>query len=126
MTVTDPPLVEGEEQGDRTHLGFLALSVALAALTWLLTSGLPFPEGKPAGPGRMALAVTALTAGCWLLRALPMAAASLLPLALFPLLKVQSTRQVAGSYADPILWMFFGGFILALAIERCGLHRRMA
>jgi sodium-dependent dicarboxylate transporter 2/3/5 len=95
-------------------------------LAWLSTADLPFPDGKPAGPGRMALAVTVLTAGCWLLRALPLAAASLLPLALFPVLHVQSTRQVAAAYADPILWMFFGGFIIALAIERCGLHRRMA
>ncbi|MDP6930607.1 MAG: DASS family sodium-coupled anion symporter, partial [Planctomycetota bacterium] len=75
---------------------------------------------------RRALAVTVLTVSAWLLQAMPLAPASLIPLALFPLCGVQSMAMVAPSYAHPILWLFFGGFIIALAIEKCGLHRRIA
>jgi sodium-dependent dicarboxylate transporter 2/3/5 len=72
------------------------------------------------------LFVTGLTTACWLLHAMPIAAASLLPLALLPLLGVASTAVLTEGYGDPILWLFGGGFVLALAVERSHLHRRFA
>ena len=104
----------------------LWLCAALALAVWQLSAGLQFADPASAHRGRLALAVTTLTAACWLLEAMPLAAASLLPLALLPLLAVQPVGEVAAAYAHPILWLFFGGFVLALAIERCGLHRRLA
>jgi sodium-dependent dicarboxylate transporter 2/3/5 len=118
------------EERDRLHWPMLLIAIGLAVATWVLTGSL-VGEREPGGPslspqGRAALAVTVLTAACWLLRAMPLAAASFLPLALFPTFGVTTMKQASTAYADPILWMFFGGFVLALAIERCGLHRRVA
>lgn len=105
--------------------GILLLGVALGALAFWLAGRL-FPAGVDAYPARMALAITVLTATCWLTQCLPLAVASLIPLALLPLCKVQTIQSVAPAYAHPILWLFFGGFVLALAIQRWNLHRRIA
>jgi len=73
-----------------------------------------------------AAAVAVLMAVWWMTDAIPLAATSLLPLALFPLLGVMSSREVAPSYADPLMFLYLGGFMIALAIEDSGLHRRIA
>ncbi|MBL8729166.1 MAG: DASS family sodium-coupled anion symporter [Planctomycetes bacterium] len=102
----------------------LAVLIGLAC-AWLGRS-LPFAAGADAGPACRLLFVTGLTTACWLLHAMPIAAASLLPLALLPLLGVASTEVLTEGYGDPILWLFAGGFVLALAVERSQLHRRFA
>lgn len=103
----------------------LVALVAGVAL-FLLAGFLPFPEGLDPYPARMAGGVTAFVAVLWLGNAMPMGAASLFPIALMPALGVLPIGQAASSYAHPILWLFFGGFVLALGIERWGLHRRIA
>jgi sodium-dependent dicarboxylate transporter 2/3/5 len=62
----------------------------------------------------------------WVTEAVPIAATALLPLALLPLLGVMSIAESAAPYANPVIYLFFGGFVLAAAFERCGLHRRLA
>jgi len=104
----------------------LAAALALAGLAYFAGKSLTFPAGVDVGAACRGLLVTVFVAACWLNGALPLGAASLLPLALFPLLAVQPMAVVARSYSDPILWMFLGGFVLARAIERFGLHRRLA
>lgn len=108
------------------HPGRFVIAVVLGVAAYFLGAGLSYPEGVDIGAARRGLAVTVLVATCWLNGALPLGAASLLPLALFPLLAVQPMAAVARCYSDPILWMFLGGFVLARAIERFGLHRRLA
>ena len=114
----------GREGGVRP-LRLLA-GVVGAGLAYWASAALPVPDAAAAEPARRALAITVLIATFWLNGALPLGAASLLPLALFPLFAVQPMASVARAYSDPILWMFFGGFVLARAIERFGLHRRLA
>ena len=83
------------------------------------------PEGLP----REAIIVAAIgvwMAIWWATEAIPVAVTAFLPLVALPLLDVVSTRDIAAPYAHPIVWLFFGGFVVALAIERCGLHRRIA
>jgi sodium-dependent dicarboxylate transporter 2/3/5 len=58
--------------------------------------------------------------------AIPIYATGLLPLAIFPLLGVADMRSASASYGHPLIFLFLGGFLIALAIERAGLHRRMA
>lgn len=99
------------------------LAAALGTGAGLL---LEYPDGRPALTGAFAVGLTTLVAWCWLTRCLPLAAASLLPLALFPVFGVLDSRTAAQAYASPIIWLFFGGFVLALGIERWGLHRRLA
>jgi len=75
---------------------------------------------------RSTVTVAVLTAWCWLLEALPLPIASLLPALLLPALGVAPAREVAPWYFQDILLLFLGGFILALALERYGLERRFA
>ncbi len=62
----------------------------------------------------------------WCTEAIPVAVTAILPLALFPLLGVGEIKVVAAPYANPIIYLFMGGFVIALAIERWNLHKRMA
>lgn len=62
----------------------------------------------------------------WVTEAVPIAATALLPLALLPLLGVMDIGAAAAPYANPVIYLFFGGFVLAAAFERSGLHRRLA
>lgn len=94
---------------------------ALFALIVLL----PPPVGlSPAG--RLTVAVAVLMAVWWLTEALPLAATALLPLLLFPLLGVATIEAAAAPYASPVIFLFLGGFVIAAALEQCGLHRRIA
>lgn len=103
---------------------WLMLAVALAVIAWFAAGLLRF-EGDSYAP-RMAAAITAFVAVCWLTNLVALGAASLMPLALMPLLGVLPIDAAATSYSHPVIWMFFGGFVLALGIERWGLHRRIA
>lgn len=62
----------------------------------------------------------------WMTEAIPVYATALLPMALFPLTGATSIREAARPYGHEIIYLFLGGFVLALAIERWGLHRRLA
>lgn len=93
-----------------------------AALLILLTNPLKATE-----PGQTAMAaVAAWMAIWWLTEAVPLAVTGILPLALFPILRIMSPVKVAASYGDKMLFLFLGGFLVALAIEESGLHRRLA
>ena len=108
------------------HPERLALALLVGLLCWWGGHHLPFlPNARPDAACRL-LFVTGFTTACWLLAAMPIAATSLLPLGLLPLLGVQSTAEMTRGYGDPILWLFGGGFVLAQSVERCGLHRRLA
>lgn len=62
----------------------------------------------------------------WITEALPLAATALLPLVLFPLLGITSGKDVAAEYMNSTIFLFIGGFVLALSMQRWGLHTRIA
>ncbi len=72
------------------------------------------------------LASIVLLVALWSNEALPMAVVSLLPIVLFPALGITDTKTTALNYANPIVFLFFGGFLLAIGVEKSGLHRWMA
>ncbi|MGE0708469.1 MAG: DASS family sodium-coupled anion symporter [Planctomycetota bacterium] len=92
----------------------------LAGLTWALA----FPSSGPL-VARMA-AVAVLMAAWWVLEVVPLYVTALLPLVLFPLLRIASLDKTAASYGKSTLFLFLGGFLLALGLQRAGLHRRIA
>jgi sodium-dependent dicarboxylate transporter 2/3/5 len=85
----------------------------------------PIPEGM-SPEAYKTLAVTILMAFWWITETLPISATALLPLILFPLLKVDSAQEVARQFGDKNIFLFMGGFFLACSIEKWGLHKRMA
>src|SRR5210317_2487555 len=97
--------------------------IGLAAFFAVFLS--PNPESLSTA-GWLVAGVTLLMAIWWATEAVPVAVTALLPLALFPLLQVTDFKEAALPYANPNIYLFLGGFILALAIERSGLHKRMA
>jgi sodium-dependent dicarboxylate transporter 2/3/5 len=72
------------------------------------------------------LALTLLMAIWWMTEALPLGATGLVPIALFPLLNVATAKQIAPGYANPVVLLLLGGFLLATAVERSGVHKRLA
>jgi solute carrier family 13 (sodium-dependent dicarboxylate transporter), member 2/3/5 len=96
--------------------GLLALAAMLAA---------PLPAGLDAAGWRVA-AVGALMAIWWFTEAIPISATALLPFVLFPVLGIAPAAKVAGSYWSPIIMLVLGGALVALAVEKAGLHRRLA
>lgn len=70
---------------------------------------------------------TALWMVCWwITEAVSISVTSLLPLILFPFFKVMPMADVGANYGSPIVFLFFGGFVLALALEKVNLHKRIA
>jgi sodium-dependent dicarboxylate transporter 2/3/5 len=101
------------------------IGLVLGPVVFLLMLLAPAPEGLPPAAWRTA-AVGALMAVWWMTEAIPIPATALLPLVLFPLLGIADIDAAAAPYANPIIYLFLGGFLLALALEASGLHRRVA
>lgn len=118
-TETQPPPMP-EQRSRAARVGLWLGPLLAGAILLLPTGGGLSPEAH-----RLA-AVTALMATWWMSEALPIAVVALLPLVLFPLAGIAPARSVAPNYGHDLVWLFFGGFQLAFAIERWDLHRRIA
>lgn len=78
------------------------------------------------GSAIQVIAVAAWMVIWWIAEAVPLPITALLPLILFPVLDVFSTAEAATPYANPIVFLFMGGFLIALAMEKRNLHKRIA
>uniref|UniRef100_Q07S52 Anion transporter n=1 Tax=Rhodopseudomonas palustris (strain BisA53) TaxID=316055 RepID=Q07S52_RHOP5 len=104
----------------RSQMRGTIMGVVVLAATLLL----PPPEGMSPQAWLVA-GVAVLMAIWWITEALPIAATALVPLLLFPLFGIATMRETAAPYADPIIFLFLGGFIVATAMQRWSLHRRI-
>jgi solute carrier family 13 (sodium-dependent dicarboxylate transporter), member 2/3/5 len=106
--------------GARQRIGLLLGPLILTAVLLVPPPAGMSPEGwRTAGVGL-------LMATWWISEAIPIPATALLPLALFPALGVGTIDAAATPYANPIIFLFLGGFMLAQAMQRWELHRRIA
>jgi len=86
---------------------------------------LPRPADLSA-EGQATLAMAGWMAVWWLAVAVPLAVTALLPLVLLPVLGVATPAAAAAPYANPVIFLFMGGFFIAAAMQRWSLHRRIA
>ena len=97
----------------------------LGPLFLLATIFLPAP-GEMAEPAWLALGLLLLMATWWSTEAIPIPATALLPIVLIPALGLGNVGAATAPYANPIIFLFMGGFVLGLAMQRWNLHRRIA
>ena len=86
---------------------------------------MPLPDGMTEIAQRM-FAVVALMAIWWVGEGTSFAVTALVPLVLFPLLGIMPSKQVASNYANHLIFLFLGGFMIALAMEKWNFHKRLA
>ncbi len=101
----------------------LGLWVGLLVFIGVLLS--PLPAGMSPEAKKVA-AVTLLMAIWWISEAVPIASTALVPLILFPVLGVMKSAKVAVNYANHNIFLFMGGLFIAMAMQKWGLHRRIA
>ncbi|GAB5378553.1 MAG: DASS family sodium-coupled anion symporter [Acuticoccus sp.] len=94
-------------------------------LLFLALQTLAPPAGMSASAWTL-LALMAWMVAWWVSEALPLAATALLPVIVMPLGGILPLAKVTESYGHPLIFLFLGGFMLAIAIEEAGLHRRIA
>lgn len=98
----------------------LAAGVLLGLIVFfIMPSDLPYELRATAGSA-------VLIAVWWMTEAIPLAATALMPLVLFPALGLAEIGDFSGNYAQPTIFLFMGGFMLAMAMQRWNLHKRIA
>ena len=101
------------------------IGLILGPLLFFVALLLPLPEGMTPAAQSVA-AVALLMMVWWITEAIPIPVTALLPLGMFPLLGAVPMAHVSGAYANHLIFLFMGGFLIAIAMERWELHRRIA
>lgn len=116
-----PSPVPGEAGLSRRQwVGLFLVPPAFAAMMWAPLFG------AMTGGMRAAAALTVIMAILWVCESVPLAATALLPLVFLPVFRLATPVEAASAYANDLIFLFIGGFILANGIEHWGLHRRLA
>ncbi len=112
-------------KSDQGYSGIKRAGLVLGPVCFLVILGLPAPEGMNDHAQRTA-AIAGLMVFWWISEALPLSATALVPLALFPALGVLSAKDVSAAYGNPNIFLFAGGFFIAMAMQKWNLHERIA
>ena len=119
MSASSEP-VDDNARGNRTRLAWLVAGPAVFAILVFFAPSTLAPDA------RHVLGLTAWMALWWVVEPVPLAATSLLPAALLPTLGVVTARDAVAPYANELVFLFLGGFLLAAALERWNAHARIA
>lgn len=110
-----------------------SLGLSAAILLFAILLFVPLPSEFAAdgelllpGPARRLLAVTVAMAVMWFTEAIPVCATAFLPLAAYPLLGIASAADASSPYVNHLTFLYFGGLVIAIAIERWQVHRRIS
>ncbi|MFD2438100.1 SLC13 family permease [Modicisalibacter luteus] len=106
----------------RVTWGLRAFGVAVALLVWI---AMGYAEGL-SSDARWVATIATLMAIWWMTEAIPLSATALLPIVLIPMLTERTVGQATAPYASSIVFLFLGGFLIAIAMEKWNLHRRIA
>ncbi len=109
-----------QDYGLRQRTGLI-----LGPLLFIFLIIMPSPVGMNP-EAQLVLASTAWIAAWWITEAIPIPVTSLLPIVLFPLTGVMSVGEATAPYANPNVFLFMGGFMIAVCMEKWNLHRRIA
>jgi len=101
------------------------LGMIFGPIVFLVMLLLPSPEGLSIADWRTT-ATAVMMAILWMTEAIPIPVTAILPLVLFPVLGVGTIKEVAAPYANPLIYLFMGGFIIALGMQHWGVHKRIA
>jgi sodium-dependent dicarboxylate transporter 2/3/5 len=104
----------------RVRWGGFVLGLVLAGIVYLLM------PGDVANEARVTAATAVLMAAWWMTEAIPIPATALVPLVVFPVFNGVDLSEVGGSYGSDTIFLFMGGFLIALAMQKWNLHRRIA
>ena len=107
---------------NKSRLNWFSFATGIALFLFFL---LVNPFGFDAKTSKT-LAVAALMISWWILEALPMPVVALLPIVLFPVMGIAKIEETTAPYASSAVFLFMGGFMLGLAIEKWNLHKRIA
>ena len=117
------------ESRNRFHLlALFAGPLAALAVWWLVPASYP-GDGEAVidfAAGRVTLALLVWMAVWWLTEAVELSTTALLPIAILPLFGAVSAAEAAAPYAHRLIFLFLGGFVIALSMQRWGLDRRIA
>jgi solute carrier family 13 (sodium-dependent dicarboxylate transporter), member 2/3/5 len=135
----DSPGVEAVAQRARTSAGprpgadeeqlsprRLVIGRILGPLLALLTYALLAQDESLASEARATAAIAVLMAVWWMSEALPLSVTALIPIIAFPLLGVLAVEDATAPYASPTVFLFMGGFMIAIAMQKWNLHKRIA
>ncbi|HXG78083.1 MAG TPA: DASS family sodium-coupled anion symporter [Methyloceanibacter sp.] len=115
----------GQDQGRVDYRTYQLAGLLLGPVCFAVMMVAPPPAGL-SHAGWATAALGAWMAIWWATEALPLFVTALLPLVLLPLLGISGINAAAAPYANPVIFLLLGGFLIGLAVERWDLHRRIA